>query len=272
MDIGSTVSKEVTLLEMMKARDGDVVRIRLAKGKYVFAQIFGQGQFLAFFDFCGHGLWRLMSYDFSRTPMRCHSKASTQEQCGHVRRTEGAFWLVEDELRAHFLDMPPQGFTNDVNEFLLSLVPGIPAVIGEFGSLNNDFAYGWLKYSLEIDIGLSALENALRHFYSDEGLTEEQGCIMLAASEIVLALLGKGRGGVDTFAKDWLQTVKGRKLHQTREARVLLPDAIRAIDCVLCEHSGLMAKMCDNEGMPNQQWINGVLDLKDRLERLYHHQ
>ncbi len=316
------------MLDMMKAQDGDIVRIPLTENKYAFAQIFGQGNFLAFFDYCGEisassemclaypilfkerseinvirgrrwevvghaglseqvlesfqlcepyipleedGLWRLVTYKCSLHGVQYHSNASTKELCKGVRKAESAFWLIEDELRACLLDLKPRGFTEGVQQFLLSLVPGIPAVIGEFGSLNNDEAYDWLKYELETTPSLAALEQALQRVYnSDRIISLAEGRVMLAASEIVLALLGNGRKGVETFAGQWLDQVRGRKLHLGQRARVLLPEAIRAIDCVLCDGSALLDSMKGRDGKPQPEWVSGVLDLKDQLEQLHY--
>ena len=54
METKSRPATELSILEMMKAQDGDIVRIPLAGEKCAFAQIFGEGHFLAFFDYCGN--------------------------------------------------------------------------------------------------------------------------------------------------------------------------------------------------------------------------
>ncbi len=158
--------------------------------------------------------------------------------------------------------MEPLGLTDEIKQFYRSLTPGIPAVVGEFGTLNNDDAYSWLSMVKESD-DLSLLKKALLEGRDEGELDIPEANFMLAAAELVLALLGRQRNGVKTFAGQWVQKIKRKKLHQSAEAKTLLPLAIEAIDRVLADNSHLAQELAEQK-----KWQKGILDLQNKLKKL----
>ena len=79
---------------------------------------------------------------------------------------------------------------------------------------------------------LSVIEETLAHAKTDY-LEAPEGCEILAASEIILALLGNKRKKLPEIAKEWLSNNK--KLDPTK----LKKKAIKALDKVVSEDSEL---------------------------------
>lgn len=105
--------------------------------------------------------------------------------------------------------------------------------MGSWGTkpFENDDASDWL-YNLEESEDLSVIEEALENAKTDY-LEAPEGSEILAASEIILALLGSKRKGLPDNAKEWISNNK--KLDPTK----LRKKAIKAIDKVLSKNSEL---------------------------------
>ncbi len=323
--------KAVSMLEMMKAKNGDILRIKLTDEKCAFAQLFCEGHFIAFFDYSGDcnvgdlkvlvnrtiafidyvhitavrdGRWKIIGNldildELKKTFQICRPEADldssdvwrlstvscgkkidwdevnvSREQCTGIRRSRATFWLIEDELRERFLGLPPQSYDDngdlnkELKQFLMSTIPGSPAVIGEFGTLGNDQAQDWLNGVLMPTEDLSALQEVLQS--NQTGYMQVDDCFeILAAAEVLLALMGKGRKGTKELAEEWLIGVRQKKLHNSAEAKALVSKALAAIDRVLDkDNSELFQLMSEGPGVPNPDWLNGVEDLKARLAKL----
>ncbi len=209
------------------------------------------------------GSWYVESIDPEKDKLyQGNSEKVSKEECQKYRQTGGTFWRTEDDLRKHFLGMEPLGLTDEIKQFYRSLTPGIPAVVGEFGTLNNDDAYSWLSMVKETD-DLSLLKKAFLEGEDEDFLDIPEANFMLAAAELVLALLGRQRNGVKTFAGAWVKQIKRKKLHQSETAKELLPLAIEAIDRVLADNSHLAQEM-----QGQKQWEKGITDLQKKLKAL----
>ncbi len=203
-------------------------------------------------------------------------KKVKKKDCDEARARVGprSFWLIEDELRERFLGLPPQSYDDngdlnkELKQFLMSTIPGSPAVIGEFGTLGNDQAQDWLNGVLMPTEDLSALQEVLQS--NQTGYMQVDDCFeILAAAEVLLALMGKGRKGTKELAEEWLIGVRQKKLHNSAEAKALVSKALTAIDRVLDkDNSELFQLMSAGAGVPNPDWLNGVEDLKARLAKL----
>jgi len=122
-------------------------------------------------------------------------------------------------------------------------------------TFDNDDAADWL-YDLEESEDLSLIEDTLEKSKTDY-LEAPEGCEILAASEIFLALLGNKRKNLPEIAKEWLSNNK--KLDPTK----LKKKAIKAIDKVLSEDSELNELWQDSDKY--KAWRKNVEQMKTDL-------
>jgi len=120
---------------------------------------------------------------------------------------------------------------------------------------DNDDASDWL-YDLEESEDLSLIEDTLEKSKTDY-LEAPEGCKILAASEIILALLGNKRKNLPKNAKEWLSNNK--KLDPTK----LKKKAAKAIDKVFSEVSELNELWLESDEYDN--WRKNVEQIKTEL-------
>ena len=124
--------------------------------------------------------------------------------------------------------------------------------ISTFG---NDDAADWL-YDLEESKDLSLLESTFDSANS-EYIEAPDGSCILAAAEILLALLGAKREGVPENAISWVQSNK------SLNAAELKPKAYKAVEAVLSDISEL--KELWEEGDDYESWKTDVESIKNAL-------
>ena len=131
--------------------------------------------------------------------------------------------------------------------------------MGEWGikTFENDDAADWL-YDLEESEDLSVIEDTLE-IAGSEYLEATEGCEILAASEIILALMGNKRKNLPDNAKEWVSNNKN--LNPTK----LKKKAIKAIDKVLSKDSELNELW--QESKKYKTWRENVEQLKSDLEK-----
>lgn len=124
-------------------------------------------------------------------------------------------------------------------------------------TFENDDAADWL-YDLEESDDLSVIEETLKNAGS-EYLEATEGCEILAASEIILTLMGNKRKNLPENAKEWVSNNKS--LNPTK----LKKKATKAIDKVLSKDSELNELW--QESKKYKTWRENVEQLKSDLEK-----
>lgn len=122
-------------------------------------------------------------------------------------------------------------------------------------TFENDDSVDWL-YELEESSNLSVISGALKEGDS-EYIEAPEGCNILAASEILLALQGKPRIGLPENAEQWVSKNKGL------DSRELNLDAIKALEKVVSENSEIKELWEETEDF--EEWINDVTKMKSEL-------
>ncbi len=122
-------------------------------------------------------------------------------------------------------------------------------------TFENDDASDWL-YDLEESNDLSVIEEALD---IESGYLESpDGCNVLAAAEVILALLGKPRLGFPENAARWVNN------HKSLDPTPLKRSAVNAITCVLSDESELKELWQESEEF--DEWKKDVNETKIQLE------
>ena len=121
-------------------------------------------------------------------------------------------------------------------------------------TFENDNASDWL-YELEESTDLSVIQEALN--VDEEYIESSKGCNVLAAAEIILALLGKPRSGLPENAKEWVG-------NNPLDPSPLIPSAIKAVSQVLGNESEL--KELWGETDESENWENDVKDILNKLK------
>jgi len=125
------------------------------------------------------------------------------------------------------------------------------------GTFENDDALDWMS-ELEDMQDLSLVEEALDA--SDaEYLEAQEGCQILAASEIVLGLIGSARSGLPESAAEWIHN------HRSLDATHLKAKAISALSALLSENSELKELWEESEA-ENEAWRLNIRQLQGALE------
>lgn len=121
-------------------------------------------------------------------------------------------------------------------------------------TFENDDASDWL-YDLEESNGFTILEEALEF---DDGYIEAPvACYALAASEVVLALLGRARSGLPETALQWA------KIYEGTEVSALQKMAMEAVSRVLSSESELYALWEETEEF--ESWTRDVEEIASLL-------
>lgn len=121
----------------------------------------------------------------------------------------------------------------------------------------NDDAGDWV-YELEESDDYSAIESALSPDGQDY-LEAPDGCMILAASEVLLGLRGIQRGYFPDEVKSWVEN------HREGDFDGLIPAAIRMVERVLAPQSELRDLFKENEEL-YPLWKADTEDLLTKLK------
>lgn len=120
-------------------------------------------------------------------------------------------------------------------------------------SFDNDDALDWLAELTE-STDLSVLTAALE--FEENYIESPEACNALAASEVVLALLGKPRCELPQEAQEWVES-------NPLDAKPLIASAKQALTLVLGENSELKELWQESD-----QFVAWQQDVQDLLSRL----
>ena len=120
-------------------------------------------------------------------------------------------------------------------------------------TFENDDACDWL-YDLENSSDLTVIKNALS---LDDYIDAPDGCMALAASEVVAAMMGHMREGFPESALKWVNDNKALEL------RTLKLQALDAVNKVLSEKSELLELWKDTEDFDD--WKRDVEEIRKML-------
>ncbi len=123
-------------------------------------------------------------------------------------------------------------------------------------AFENDDASDWI-YDLEETSDLSLIESTL-NLSQDEYLESPDGCNILAAAEVILALQGKPRDGFPEGAANWVSS------NASLDATPLTNLAISSLEKILSEESELRELWEETEDY--EGWKNDVLSIKSALQ------
>ena len=130
----------------------------------------------------------------------------------------------------------------------------------DLGSFDNDAALDWLA-DLEGAADLTPLAAALSAHTTDEAaewFDMDSGAAVLAACEVVAALLGRPGDNLPQTVTEWVAA------NCDLDAASLVPGAGPAIDRVLAPNSGL-ASVWDESAELGAQWREQVAALRQRV-------
>lgn len=123
-------------------------------------------------------------------------------------------------------------------------------------TFENDDACDWI-YELEKTSDLALLESTLETS-RDKYLEGPDGCAILAAVEVILALQGNSREDLPEDAAKWVSA------HQSLHAAALNTAAVAALDKVVSNDSELNELWQETDDYQN--WKNDVLDIKTAIQ------
>ncbi len=123
-------------------------------------------------------------------------------------------------------------------------------------TFENDDASDWI-YDLEDTSDLSFIEATLK-LPQDEYLESPDGCNILAAAEVILALQGKPRDGFPESAANWVAS------NTSLDTTSLTSLAVSSLEKVLSEESELKELWEETENF--EEWKNDVLSIKATLQ------
>jgi len=126
-------------------------------------------------------------------------------------------------------------------------------------TFENDDALDWL-YELEESSDLSVIEATLDEASSDY-LEAPEGCNILAAAEVILALCGKPNSGLPENVIDWASA------NRNLDIAHLIERATKAIDRILSGKSELNDLWQDSEN-DYRLWVDDVSQIKQALQSI----
>ncbi|MDM8536933.1 DUF4259 domain-containing protein [Desulfobacterales bacterium HSG17] len=124
------------------------------------------------------------------------------------------------------------------------------------GIFENDDSCDWL-YDLEKSTDLLVIESALNHSDADY-IEAPEGCCILAAAEIIIALQGNAKEGLPENAASWVS--QNSSLMDTSHLNI---KAIQAIDKVLSDVSELKELWEETDDF--KSWVEDVEKIKAAL-------
>lgn len=128
------------------------------------------------------------------------------------------------------------------------------------GPFENDDAADWLAELADSD-DLEAIEEAFDAQEIDDSYLEApEGSCIVAAAEIVAALLGRPNPALPEDAAEWVAE------HAALDPRRLVPKALEKLDRLLAKDSEL-EQLWEENKVDYPAWKNGLLELKGRLTR-----
>ncbi|MFC3150610.1 DUF4259 domain-containing protein [Litoribrevibacter euphylliae] len=129
-----------------------------------------------------------------------------------------------------------------------------------FKTFENDDSSDWL-YELEESSDLTVIESAISEANEDY-IEAPEGCNILAAAEIILALHGKAKESLPDNAEQWVSKNKSLDTSGLRDK------AIQAIDKLLSDSSELKELWQETDDF--EFWVKDVTSIKSALSEINH--